>query len=166
MQDFLTLAIEAIATVSAVYFVAGFVAIADRPVPVPTATQTGTDEVEATVEVCPTVEETLTNLSEANKTIDYWTQLQDTSELKIVELNHEATLAVSAEQHATTTELTISLLPVEELQTPSFQDAIVRFKRPLTQLTIRQLKKRAKTACITRYSRMRKPQLIAALQAL
>jgi Rho termination factor, N-terminal domain len=158
MQDFLTLAVEAIATVSAIYFVAGFVAIAGRPVPVPTATQTGTDEVEATVEVCPTVEETLTNLSEANKTIDSWTEVEATSELNTAELNYEAI--------ATTTELTVSLLQVEELQTPSFQDAIVPFKRPLTQLTIRQLKKRAKTACIPRYSRMRKPQLIAALQAL
>ncbi len=46
-----------------------------------------------------------------------------------------------------------------------FQDAIVPFKRPLTYLTIRQLKQRAKTAHIPRYSRMRKPQLIAALQA-
>ena len=158
MQDFLTLAVEAIATVSAIYFVAGFVAIAGRPVPVLTATQTEMDEVEATVKVCPTVEETLTNLSEANKTIDYWTEVEATSELKIAELNHEAI--------ATTTELTVSLLQVEELQTPSFQDAIVPFKRPLTQLTIRQLKKRAKTACIPRYSRMRKPQLIAALQVL
>ena len=47
-----------------------------------------------------------------------------------------------------------------------FQDAIVPFKRSLTYLTIRQLKQRARTACIPRYSRMRKPQLIAALQAL
>jgi Rho termination factor, N-terminal domain len=46
------------------------------------------------------------------------------------------------------------------------QDAIVPFKRPLTGLTIRQLKQRARTAHIRRYSRMRKPQLIAALQAL
>ena len=47
-----------------------------------------------------------------------------------------------------------------------FQDAIVPFKRSLTYLTIRQLKQRAKTARIPRYSRMRKPQLITALQAI
>jgi len=47
-----------------------------------------------------------------------------------------------------------------------FQDAILPFKRSLTYLTIRQLKQRAKTARIPRYSRMRKPQLITALQAL
>jgi hypothetical protein len=46
------------------------------------------------------------------------------------------------------------------------QDAMVPFKRPLTGLTIRQLKQRARTDHIRRYSRMRKPQLIAALQAL
>jgi hypothetical protein len=46
------------------------------------------------------------------------------------------------------------------------EDAIVPFKRPLTSLTIRQLKQRAKTAHIRRYSRMCKPQLIEALQAI
>ena len=47
-----------------------------------------------------------------------------------------------------------------------FQDAIVPFKRSLTYLTIRQLKQRAKTARIPRYSRMRKPQLITVLRSL
>jgi hypothetical protein len=46
------------------------------------------------------------------------------------------------------------------------QDAMVPFKRSLTGLTIRQLKQRARTAHIRRYSRMRKTQLIAALQAI
>jgi len=60
------------------------------------------------------------------------------------------------------------LIPVP-VQIPApifFQDVIVPFKRPLIYLTIRQLKQRAKTACIPQYSRMRKPQLIAALQVL
>jgi Rho termination factor, N-terminal domain len=46
------------------------------------------------------------------------------------------------------------------------QDVIVPFKRPLTGLTIRQLKQRARDARIRHYSRMRKPQLITALQGL
>ena len=57
-------------------------------------------------------------------------------------------------------------IPVQVPTPIFFQDAIVPFKRSLTYLTIRQLKQRAITACIPRYSRMRKPQLIAALQAL
>jgi uncharacterized membrane-anchored protein len=52
------------------------------------------------------------------------------------------------------------------LQQPPIEDAIVPFKRPLTSLTIRQLKQRAKTAHIRCYSRMGKPQLIEALQAI
>jgi hypothetical protein len=46
------------------------------------------------------------------------------------------------------------------------QDMIRPFKRPLTHLTIRQLKQRAKEARIPKYSRMLKPQLIAALQVI
>jgi hypothetical protein len=48
----------------------------------------------------------------------------------------------------------------------AFQDTIQPFKRPLTSLTIRQLKQRAKEAHIPKYSRMVKPQLVAALQAI
>jgi Rho termination factor, N-terminal domain len=47
-----------------------------------------------------------------------------------------------------------------------FQDTIQPFKRPLTHLTIRQLKQRAKEAHIPRYSRMIKSQLVTALQAI
>ena len=141
--------------------------------------------LEATVEVCPTVQKTLTNLSEANKTIDYWTEVEATSELNIVELDHQTI--------ATTTELTVSLLPCPitiprqipapisfpvEVPAPmapiSFQDArcfadtarVVLFKRSLNWLTIRQLQKRAREARIPKYSRMPKLKMIAALQAV
>jgi hypothetical protein len=46
----------------------------------------------------------------------------------------------------------------------TFQDTIQPFKRPLTHLTIRQLKQRAKEVHIPKYSRMTKLQLITALQ--
>jgi hypothetical protein len=51
------------------------------------------------------------------------------------------------------------------LQT-SAQDVICPFNRPLTTLTIRQLKQRARAAQISRYSHMVKSQLISALQAV
>jgi Rho termination factor, N-terminal domain len=57
-------------------------------------------------------------------------------------------------------------IPVQIPAPIFFQDAIVPFKRPLTQLTIRQLRQRAKEAKIPKYSRMLKLQLIAALQVL
>jgi hypothetical protein len=47
----------------------------------------------------------------------------------------------------------------------SAQDVIRPFNRPLTTLTIRQLKQRARAAQIPYYSRMVKSQLISALQA-
>jgi hypothetical protein len=47
----------------------------------------------------------------------------------------------------------------------SAQDVIRPFTRPLTTLTIRQLKQRARAAQIPYYSRMVKSQLISALQA-
>jgi hypothetical protein len=144
MQDFLTLAIEAIATVSAIYFVAGFVAIAGRPVPVPTATQTGTDEVEATVEVCPTVEETLTNLSEANQTIDYWTEVETTSELNIVELDPETDDQITALRLADNFPLECRTLLTSPTETPKNNSS--RKKKT-------QAKNMAQPATITRSSR-------------
>jgi Rho termination factor, N-terminal domain len=58
--------------------------------------------------------------------------------------------------------------PCESSSPPqiAFQDTIQPFKRPLTSLTIRQLKQHAKEAHIPNYSRMVKLQLIVALQAI
>ena len=59
MQDFLTLAIEAIATASFVYLVSGFALVSSRtvPAPVPTAlpTQAEADEVIAKLEAAAAV---------------------------------------------------------------------------------------------------------------
>jgi Rho termination factor, N-terminal domain len=53
---------------------------------------------------------------------------------------------------------------IQSFPPTAFQDTIQPFKRPLTHLTIRQLKQRAKEAHIPKYSRMIKSQLVAALQ--